>query len=62
MKNKNLEYIEKFFKEYEEAEKIRKIEKEVAEKRAIEKIFILSENFNKLKRWVIKNKIKNKLH
>ena len=57
MKNKNVEYIEKFFKEYKEAEKIRKIEKEVAEKRSIEKVFILAKNFNKLKRWVIKNKL-----
>ena len=57
MKNKNVEYIEKFFKECKEAEKIRKIEKEVAEKRAIEKVFILAKNFNKLKRWIIKNKL-----
>ena len=57
MKNKNIEYIEKFFKEYKEAEKIRKIEKEIGEKRAIEKVFILTKNFNKLKRWVIKNKL-----
>lgn len=57
MKNKNVEYIEKFFEEYKEAEKIRKIEKEVAERRAIEKVFILAKNFNKLKRWIIKNKL-----
>lgn len=56
MKNKNIEYIEKFFKEYEEKKKIKEIKEKIAKERAIEAIFRLSENFNKLKKWVIKNK------
>lgn len=56
MKNKNIEYIEKFFKEYEEKKKIKKIKEKIAKERAIEAVFRLSEKFNKLKKWVIKNK------
>ena len=57
MKNKNREYIEKFFKEYEEKKKMKEIEEKIAKERAIEAVFRLSENFNKLKKWVIKNKL-----
>lgn len=45
MKNKNIEYIEKFFEEYKEAEKIRKIEKEVAEKKSYRKSLYISQKF-----------------
>ena len=57
MKNKNIEYIEKFFKEYEEKKKLEKVEEKAAKERAIEVVFRLSEKFNKLKKWVIKNKL-----
>lgn len=57
MKNKNIEYIEKFFKEYEEKKKMKEIKEKIAKERAIEVVFRLSENFNKLKKWVIKNKL-----
>ena len=51
-------YIEeKFLKEYGEMKKLKKFEEKVAERRTIEAVFRLSENFNKLKKWVIKNKL-----